>query len=66
MVAAIFGCLANASRNTSRLEPLHALIRIECLGPFADEDVEGVLVAEPRLETGYEQGLPAFLSVKLA
>src|ERR1700722_3586754 len=35
-VTAIFGCLANAGRNACRLEPLHARIGVEILGPLPD------------------------------
>src|SRR5580704_2750903 len=49
-VAAIFGCLANAGWNPCRLEPLHALVWVEVLGPGPDKTVEIVLVADPRLE----------------
>src|ERR1700728_1927120 len=51
-VTAIFGCLANASRNTRRLEPFHAIIGVEIPGPLPDEDVEIVLVADPSPEAG--------------
>src|ERR1700722_3658093 len=57
-VTAIFGCLANASRNACGLKPLHALIGVEIPGPLPDEDVEIVLVANPRLEAG-ESGVRA-------
>src|SRR5580704_17423603 len=57
-VAAIFGCLANAGWNPCRLEPLHALVWVEVLGPGADKTVEIVLVGNPRLEVG-ETGVGA-------
>src|SRR5580704_15197455 len=57
-VAAILSRLANTGRNARRLQPLHALVWVEVLGPFRNEGVEIVLVGNPRLEVG-ETGVGA-------
>ena len=51
-LTAILSCLANAGRNARRLQPLHAIVGVEFLGPLRNEGVEIVLVGNPRLEAG--------------